>query len=160
ILAWFWVAVVDGRLDDSKAWRWLKIGLCTGCGLVAIILLVLLVHPYLAVPPVLRDLYSPSTSAVVFGLLGLTLFVSAWWLLKAHQISRGFYTLAVGTALAYSLCNWGLLPMAARLVQEDIVIFAQKTARDGKALATYKIKKPSLVFYSQGKVDYVLNETT
>jgi 4-amino-4-deoxy-L-arabinose transferase-like glycosyltransferase len=144
----------ESHLKKDSAW--ITHGLLWLCsGLLVIACYISWSDPLLFIPTALRGLYAPLyTQILLFILLGTFLLTSILMRYPVKRaISVGVFSLGLILTLTYA--NLFLMPEVAGLLQHDIMAFAQRAVKDNMPIATYRFKKPSLVFYTQKKVYFI-----
>jgi len=152
LMGWFWhQAITEKSLPKQNIFWGLSVAIIALSGFAVL----LLAKPLLIIPHVIQSLYHPAVTQIALWLLIITLSVAYWGFLKSKRPINGFYGLSVGMIILYAYTSLFVLPMACGMVQTDIVAFAKRAAADNMPLLTYRMKKPSLVFYSRSKVHFI-----
>ncbi len=112
-------------------------------------------NPYALVPEYLRPLYTPWVLPV-----GLLLVFAVWslfiWLNKLPRTRlKAVSVLILGVGAVWMYCSLLVFPMAATIYQSDVVRFANRALKDKMALASYRKRMTSLVFYTRRKTYYL-----
>ena len=71
------------------------------------------------------------------------------------QYAKALQNTFVGLVLIYLTIFVFILPPASQFLNQDVVDYALKAKNDGTTLATFRLKRPSMVFYSTNKVYYL-----
>lgn len=108
-------------------------------------------------PKALRTMDYPGVFPVLILGVSITLAASAGVLYRTRQVQWTLATLMLGLLMVYTFSGWIVLPMLGRLIQHDLQQCATLAKQDKAILATYGTKKPSLVYYTQTQVYYVLS---
>ncbi len=119
------------------------------------LLLLSLWSPYAGIPKPLENLYAPLKTQILLGLLMLTFAGSAFIWIRSRLSPKGFAFLASGMTITLLYANIMILPEAATLFQGDTMAFAAQASQNHLPIATFGMKKPSLVFYTRHQVYYL-----
>ncbi len=153
MMGWAWHCIVEET--ESPALEWIKRGLWLGVGLILAAVYVAFQLGDKVVPVALRTLYNPSYLQV-FSILILIIFGGILFLISGgFSLKKAFFSFSLGMIVVLCDINLNILPFAGNLLQHDIIAFAQRAVADNMPIGTYRIKKPSLVFYTQRKVYHI-----
>jgi Dolichyl-phosphate-mannose-protein mannosyltransferase len=143
--------------EQTKKERWLYAPLWLVTGALLVLIRFFGLHPYQFIPQSLQILYNPRLTLILLSVLLITFLCSSLWIYTKKATLKGLLVMGCGMIVVYTGIALAVLPEVAGILQNDMVCFARRAVGDKKPLAVFKLKKPSLVFYTQKHLFYALD---
>lgn len=98
--------------------------------------------------------FNPLGIYTALTLMSLTTLLVCWAIFK-NQLELALKRASVGAVLSLVVVFMFVLPSVSQLLNGDVQQYALLAKQDNATLATFRLKRPSMVFYYQGKVYYL-----
>ncbi len=157
LMGWYWYRLIDSPAEEVSGWvRRVTQTLLLIVGIAFFgALIVMMINPNRMIPAYIADIpvffFLKALAILIVIVFGITFYCFS----RQSSLKRSWQAVAIGMTVVMMYTNIFVLPGLAGVFQSDLMAFVKRTLEDKAALATFKTKKPSLVYYYRQPIYYI-----